>query len=369
MQPKIAIVCDWLVSRGGAERVTIALSDMFPHAPIYTSLYNARIFPELASRDVHTSFIQRIPFALKKHQFMLPLMPYAFESFDLSAYDIVISACHSAAKGIITKPRTLHICYCHTPMRYAWDNCHEYFERYGIPAALRSSAKRMLSDIRLWDRLAADRVDKYIANSSLVSCRIKKYYRRDSKIIYPPVDIGRFRGVQLPKTRNYFLAVGRLIPYKRFDLLVDASNELGIPLIIAGTGKELDSLKKRAGRFVTFTGHIKDEELGHLYAGARALLFPQEEDFGITPLEAMACGTPVIAYSRGGALETINPGITGLFFEQQAVESLKKALLEFEAFKWDRATIRAHAAKFDRPIFERSIKEFIEEEWGKWTQG
>lgn len=366
LSPRIAIVCDWLVSRGGAERVISAISDMFPHAPIYTALCDARIFPEFNERKIITSFIQKLPFALKKHAFYLPMMPYAFEQFDLSKFDIVISSCHSCAKGIITKPRTLHVCYCHSPMRYVWDNCHEYFEQYGIPAPLQNRAKKMLHELRMWDWLAAQRVDAYIANSIHVQKRIRKYYRKESIVIYPPVESEKFKLSE--KQGQYFLAVGRLTPYKRFDLLVETFNEMKLPLVIVGTGKEEKLLKKKAGRFITFLGAISDNELNEVYQKAIALIFPQTEDFGITPLEAMCCGKPVIAFGEGGSLETVATGKTGLFFSEQKTESLKKAILEFGAMKWDAAAIRRHAEQFDRKIFENKMKQYIEEKWGIWKK-
>ncbi|MEK7523687.1 MAG: glycosyltransferase [Patescibacteria group bacterium] len=368
MKPKVAIVCDWLVSRGGAERVILAMSNMFPQAPIYTTVYDGRNLPEFSEREVITSFIQKLPLALKKYPMYLPLMPYAFEQFDFSEFDIVISSCHSCSKGIITKPRTLHICYCHSPMRYAWDSCHQYFEQYGVPAPLQPSAKKMLHELRLWDRLAAERVDFYIANSNHVKQRITKYYRKDSEVIYPPVETEKFLGQQKNAEGQYYLAVGRLTPYKRFDLLVETFNDLKLPLVIVGTGKEEEKLKKRAGRFITFLGTVSDTQLQEIYSKAIALVFPQTEDFGITPLEAMSCGRPVIAFEDGGALETVVPGKTGLFFSEQNLESLKKTILEFTGMKWNYAQIRKHAEQFDRQVFERKLRQFIDEKWEIWQK-
>lgn len=364
MKLRVAIVCDWLVSRGGAERVITTMSDMFPEAPIFTSIFDKRKFPELDGREVHTSFIQKLPLARTKHFIYLPLMPYAFEQFDLSTFDIVISSSHSCAKGVITKPRTLHICYCHSPMRYAWDSCHEYFEQYGIPPLLKLKAKKMLHELRLWDRLAAERVDAYITNSEHVKQRIWKYYRKPAIVIHPPVETERFT-LGNSASGQYYLAVGRLTPYKRFDLLVKTFNEMKLPLIIAGTGKEEAKLKKMAGRFITLLGAVPDNELREIYQKSIALVFPQVEDFGITPLEAMSSGKPVIAYAGGGALETVIPGKTGLFFTEQTVECLKKTLIEFLALKWDREEIHTHAESFSRKIFEEKLDRFISEEWGR----
>ena len=366
MKPRVAIVCDWLVSRGGAERVISAISDMFPHAPIYTAIYNQKNFPEFSEKQVITSFIQRLPFSTKKHYLYLPLMPYAFEQFDFSNFDIVISSSHSCSKGIITKPQTLHICYCHSPMMYAWDSCHQYFEQYGIPSLLKTTARKFLHEIRMWDRLAAERVDFFIANSTHVKNRIKKYYRKDSDVIYPPIETQKFNISS--KEGTYFLAVGRLTSYKRFDLLVEVFNDLKIPLVIVGSGREENRLKKMAGRFITFLGNIPDYELNEIYQKSIALVFPQAEDFGIIPLEAMSCGKPVIALSEGGALETVIPGSTGLFFTEQTKEALKKTVLEFSALKWNRQEIRAHAEKFDKHVFESNLKRFIDEKWTFWKR-
>lgn len=342
----------------------LAISDMFPHAPIYTSIYDKKYLPEFRNREVITSFIQKLPLSSKKHALYLPLMPYAFEQFDLSKFDIVISSCHSCAKGIITKPKTLHICYCHSPMRYVWDSCHEYIDQYGIPAPLKGMAKAKLHEMRMWDRLAAERVDAFIANSKHVQKRISKYYRKDSTVIYPPVDTQKF---ELSKREGqYFLAVGRLTTYKRFDLLVETFNDLKLPLIVVGTGKDEKKLRKMAGRFTTFLGNIPDDELNEVYQKAMALVFPQTEDLGITPLEAMSCGRPVIAFADGGALETVIPGKTGLFFQAQTRDSLKKSILEFGALKWDREEIRKHAQRFSREVFEHNLREFMEDRWGKW---
>lgn len=339
---------------------------MFPRAPIYTAIYNKKRLPEFADKEIITSFIQRLPFSQTKHYAYLPLMPYAFENFDLSKFDIIISSSHSCAKGIITKPQTLHICYCHSPMRYAWDSCHEYFEQFGVPALLRGKAKKILHELRIWDRLAAERVDSFIANSEHVKKRIWKYYKKDSTVIYPPVETKMFSIKKSAFSEQYFLAVGRLTAYKRFDLLVDVFNDLKLPLVIVGTGKQEKNLKKRAGRFVTLLGTIPDHELSEIYSRAKALIFPQTEDFGIIPLEAMACGKPVIAFAQGGALETVVPGKTGLFFYEQTHDAVKKAVLEFEAMKWDSLTIRQHAEKFDRKIFEENLKKIIIEKWTQW---
>lgn len=368
--PKIAIVCDWLIARGGAERVIIALSQIFPQAPLYTTIYDEASFPEFKNKTVITSFLNKMPFARRKHSLYLPFMPYAFEQFDLSEFDIVISSCHSCSKGIITKPSTLHICYCHSPMRYVWDGCHEYVAQYGIPKLLQGSARRLLHKIRLWDRLAADRVDRYIANSKHVQARIEKYYRRPSEVIYPPVDTDFFTLAEKKEHEgHYYLAVGRLTTYKKFDLIVECFNELKLPLVIVGTGKDEAMLRKKAGRFITFLGKISNEELREVYQKAKALIFPQVEDFGITPLEAMSCGRPVIAFGNGGALETVVEGTTGIFFKEQSVAGLKKAILESSKIQWNHDAIRKHALTFSQAHFAERLKAYVEKSWHTWKQG
>ncbi len=275
-------------------------------------------------------------------------------------------ASHSASKGIVTKPRTMHICYCHSPMRYVWDNCHEYIEQYGLPKIFKGRAKKMLHNIRMWDRLAADRVDFFIANSEFVRKRIKKYYRTDAAVIHPPVDTRHFTPSEGPG--KYFVAVGRLTAYKKFDLLISVFNKLRLPLRIIGKGREEQKLKEMAGSTIEFLHDVDDETLRGIYQEAKALVFPQVEDFGIAPVEAMSCGRPVIAYAEGGALETVIPGETGVFFEEQKEEALEKAVLNFQKHKWDPKRIRKAAEKFDTSAFQRKMTDFILEKWGYWQE-
>lgn len=366
MKPRIAIVCDWLINRGGAERVITKLHELFPNAPIYTALFDPERLPGFEKTVVFTSFLQKIPYSRKKHYLFLPLMPYAFEQFDFSKFDIIISSCHSASKGIITKPRVMHVCYCHSPMRYAWDNCHEYMEQYGIPKFAQAKAKKLIHEIRMWDRLAADRVDFFIANSEHVQKRIQKYYRRDATVIYPPVDTEHFTISEMPG--KYFLAVGRLTPYKRFDLLVTVFNKLRLPLRIIGMGRDEKKLKKMAGPTIEFLHDVDDTTLRAIYQEAKALLFPQVEDFGIAPIETMSSGRPVIAYSGGGVLETVIPGETGILFHEQTQESLEKALQSFQKHRWDPLKIRKVAQQFDSKVFSRNFLEFLQEKWGWWQK-
>ncbi len=336
MDIRIALVHEWLTSVAGSERVLLALHDLYPQAPIYTSVYAPEKFPMLAGADVRPSFLQKVPGAVKKHQAFPWLRTVAFERFDLSEYDVVISSCHAESKGVITRPETMHLCYCYTPIRYYWSGYTHYLAnpRYGVlNPVVKLVMPYMMNYLRLWDRCAADRVDLFVAISEYVALRIRKYYRREAGVIYPPVNTSAFH--VSPSPDDYFLMVGRLIPYKRADLVVEAFNRLGLKLKIAGEGTELESLKSRARPNIEFLGRVPDSELPELYSRCKAFIFPQEEDFGITPLEAMASGRPVIAYRAGGAMETVVEGETGIFFDRQDEASLIEAVRSFEAESFD----------------------------------
>lgn len=363
---KVAIVHDWLPYMGGAERIILVLHKLFPQAPIYTLIYNKERMPvEFHQMDIRTSFIQKLPFGKTKYPNYLPLFPTAVEQFDLSEYDVVFSSSTSVAKGVITGARTLHICYCNTPMRYAWDFYHEYL---GATGGLKKKLIPWLMNyIRMWDKLAADRVDYYIANSSNVARRILKHYRRDSAVIHPPVEASFYQPSETDG--DYFLVVSRLVSYKRVDLAIEACNRLGLPLKVVGEGPELGKLKELAGPTVKLLGRVSDEETKRYYSQCRAFLFPGEEDFGITPLEAQASGRPVLAYGRGGALETVIDGQTGLFFPEQTVESLVDALQRFEQLEFDPKRIRQHALEWDTEIFAQKIKTFVDEKYHQFQQG
>lgn len=363
---KVAIVHDWLTIYGGSESIVRILHEFFPEAPIYTTVYDRKNMPEdFAGMDIRPSFLQHYPFAKKKYTTYLPFMPRAFESFDLSEYDLVISSNTSCSKGVITGADTLHICYCNTPMRYGWDFYHEYIKDKGRLGKFVISC--MMKKIRLWDRLSADRVDAFIANSGNVARRIQKHYRRDSKVIYPPVRTHMFRKGEGPK--DYYLAVSRLVPYKRIDLLVEAFSENGLPLKIIGAGSQAKELKKKAAPNIQFLGRLEDEMVLKYMQGCRAFLFPGEEDFGITPIEAQACGRPVIAYGKGGALETVEAGKTGLFFAEQTKEAVKEAVSRFETMEFDSGYIAAHAEKFSEERFRKELKDYIFEEYRKFQEG
>ena len=356
---RVALIHDYLNQYGGAERVLECFTEIFPSAPIFTLIHNPKkIGNAFSDKEIHTSFLQKIPLAKPYHRIFPPLMPMAVEKFDLSDYDLVLSDSASFAKGVITKPETLHICYCHTPTRYAWDDSHKYIKEFAIPKALKFFIPLFMNYIRLWDREAAYRVDKFICNSKFVAQRIKKYYKRQAIVIHPPVYTKRF--VLGDRMSNYFLMVGRLLVYKRFDIAIEAFNKLELPLKIIGDGPERKKLQKIAKWNIEFLGEVKDDDLVKYYQNCQALIFPQEEDFGIVALEAMACGKPVIAYQGGGALESIKQGKTGIFFNEQKVDSLVRAVKNFNPLKFNPKTIRTHALKFDKEIFKNKIKELIE---------
>ena len=357
---KVALVHDYLNQMGGAERVVMAFHEIFPDAPIYTSIYDPqRVDPAFQKMDIRTSFMQKFPLVTKHHQPYLPFYPFAMESLDLRGYDLVLSSSSAFAKGVITRPETMHICYCHTPMRWCW-NYDEYVEREQLGKIARSILPFFITGLRTWDQSSSMRVDHFIANSPVVAERIRKYYRRDAVVIPPPVDASRFSFDPTAQPEDYFLIVSRLIPYKRIDLAIAACNKLQLPLIIIGNGRDLERLKKMAGPTIRFLGRLSDEEVLYYYAHCRALLFPGEEDFGITPLEAQASGRPVIAYGAGGALASVIDGVTGVFFKEQTVESLASILEAFDEHKFDPQTMRNHALEFDMPRFHRRILQFIQ---------
>jgi glycosyltransferase involved in cell wall biosynthesis len=303
--------------------------------------------------------MQKLPLVTKHHQPYLPFYPFAMESLDLRGYDLVLSSSSAFGKGVITRPETTHICYCHTPMRWCW-NYDEYVEREHLGKLARRVLPLLITGLRVWDQSSSMRVDHFIANSPVVAERIQKYYRRDAVVIPPPVEAQRFTFDPETQVEEYFLIVSRLIPYKRLDIAIEACNKLQLPLVIVGSGRDLDRLKKMAGPTVRFMGRLSDEDVLYYYAHCRALLFPGEEDFGITPLEAQASGRPVIAYGAGGALASVVDGITGVFFQKQTVESLTVALASFDEHKYDPQVIRNHALEFDTPRFHRRILQFIE---------
>ena len=355
---RVALVHDYLNQMGGAEKVLLSLHELFPQAPIYTSIYDARrVDKRFRSMDIRTSFMQRLPFVKRHHQPFLPLYPYAFERLDLRAYDLVISDSSAFAKGIVTRPEALHISYCHTPMRWAW-SYEDYVERERIGRIGRLILPMFITWLRNWDYATAGRVDYFIANSPAVAARIAKYYRREAAFIPPPVDTSRY--YISPQHDDYFLVVSRLIPYKRIDLAVKAFTLLGLPLHVIGEGRDERRLKRMAGKNVQFLGRLSDDEVRQQMSRCRAFIFPGEDDFGITPVEVQACGRPVIAYGAGGALATVVEGSTGLFFNNQTPESLADVVADFRDEYFDPHAIRRHAEEFDTQRFLRRFSQFVE---------
>ncbi len=356
---KTALVHDWLNQIGGAEDVLESLVGLYPSAPVYTSLYWRDKMPaQWQSWDIRASFIDRLPFARKRQQIYFPLYPFAFERFDFREYDLVISNKSGFDHGIITGPETLHICYCLTPTRYVW-RYQQYAEQEHLGWLTRKVLPPFLTFLRQWDRLAADRVDHFVAISGEVRRRIAKIYRRDSTIIYPPVDTSRFAPSN--EVEDYYLMVGRLVPYRRIDLLIEAFNQMDRPLYIAGNGRDRERLEALAGPNIKFLGYVPDADLPDLMARSRAFMWPGEEDFGIAPLEAMAAGRPVIAYAAGGALDTVIPGQTGAFFKEQSVESIIEAVESFDPDSVDTTFLRNHAERFDTAVFNQKITTFVEQ--------
>jgi len=369
---KVALVHDFLNQYGGAERVLSVLHEIFPEAPIYTMLYDPKkMRGKFKSADIRPSFLQKFPkFLKKRHKYMLPFMPTAPETFNLRDFDLVISSSSAFAKGIIVKPKTIHICYCHSPMRYAWDWNEKYLSEQGLGSGRKIFARLLLNYVRTWDKAAADRPDFFIANSLSTATRIKKYYRRESVVVYPPVEIGSVEvGPQSQEesgstsTRDFFLVVSRLSPYKKVEVAIEAMNKLDLPLVVIGEGeaKYVKYLKSIAGPKTKFLGWKSDENVKKYFSSCRSFLFPGEDDFGIAPVEAMSFGKPVIALRRGGATETIVEGETGEFFDEPMIEVLADAVRRFQENekKYNPAKIKAQAEKFSKEKFVENIKRAI----------
>ncbi len=357
---RVALIHDHLAQDGGAEKVLRVLADMYPSAPIYTLLAE----PEMAkvfNGRVETSIIQKLPGGIKHYQWYMPFMPMAVEFFDLGSFDLVISDASAFAKGVITGTDTLHVCYCHTPTRYVWDYTHQYIEELPYNKYFKKVISLILNYIRLWDRQAADRVDFFIANSKTVQARIKKYYKRDSIVIYPPVEVDKYSVRNAPG--EYFLIGGRLAKYKRTDIVVEAFRDLGLPLKVFGDGVDLERLRGIANGapHIQFLGRVSETEKVRLFENCKAFINPQEEDFGITVVEAMAAGRPVIAYKKGGATETIEDGRTGLFFEKQTAEAVKESVNRFTAMDFDAKYIREHAEQYSVEKYKKNMEEAIKE--------
>ncbi len=358
---KLALVADWLTTFGGAEHVLEELHALWPDAPIHTSVARPEALGPLKDADIRVTRLQRLYRLTGKHQLLLPFLPRAMESIDLRGYDVVLSSSHAVGKGVIPPPAATHVCYCHTPMRYAWEMEAQYLDDFGVPGFLRSRARALLSRLRRWDLSTAKRVDAFIANSRETQERIARIYGRASVVANPPVN-DRFLAAPLsPRGRRKgYLAIGRLVPYKRFDLLVEWANATKSDLTIAGRGQEEKRLRAMAGPTVRFAGFVADRDLPSLYGGAEALLFPAHEDAGIVPLEAQASGTPVIAYGRGGARDSVEDGKTGVFFAEQTVASVTDAVRRFEGTTFDPATVRRWAERFSSARFRETVRDVME---------
>ncbi len=369
---RVAIVHYWFVCRRGGERVVEALAEMFPQADLYSLVADRTVLgPTLQAHSLFTSFLQRIPGSRRRHRYLLPLYPLALEQFDLSDYDLVISSESGPAKGVITSTRACHICYCHSPMRYLWDMYHSYRSGKGMNPVLRAVFSLSAHYVRMWDLATASRVDHFVANSENVASRIRKHYRREAKVIHPPVTVSA--GYISQRIEDYYLVVGQMVDYKRLDLAIEACNRLKRPLRIIGDGEQYKALRRLAGPTVSFLGSLPDDAVRENYAHCRAVLFPGEEDFGIVPVEAHSFGRPVIAYGRGGVLETVagfyagdsfNPeSSTGVFFSEQSVDSLAEAIRLFESVEagFSPQFIRLQTERFDVSRFKAEMGAFIAE--------
>ncbi len=368
---KIALVHDYLIHQGGSENCVEALLEIFPQAVIYTCYFNKETMPaRWQTYDIRSSFLQKFALGGKNYQnrlqYFLPLMPLAYESLDLRDYDLVISSCHAYAKGVLTRVNTLHISYIHTPTRYLWDLYQDYLQDYSTNAFKKVLIPPILHYLRLWDFQAAQRPGQLVANSRYVARRIETYYRRAAVVINPPVDVDYFQPVAQPRA-DYYLITSRWVPYKRADLAIQAFNQLGLRLVVAGAGPELANLQALAGANIEFLPYQSRASLRDLLANCKALIFPGEEDFGILPVEAQACGRPVLAFGRGGAVETVKPGVTGLLFAQQTVASLVAAVQACEHISWDSRVIREHSEHFSRQRYQAELGALIRTSWQKFT--
>ncbi len=355
---KIALVQDWLYTIGGAEKVLEALLEIYPEADIFTLVDFLEKRDILKGKKPKTSFIQNLPFARKYFKHYLPLFPFAIEQFDFSGYDLVISSSYSVAKNILSTPSQIHISYCHSPIRYAWDMYHTYIKEHNIKGLKGLFIKYILHKIRIWDVVSSNRVDYFAANSVFVKKRIEKYYKRDSFVIHPFVDTEKFTFYE--KKEDFYLTASRLVPYKKTKLIVEAFNKNGKKLVVIGEGEELKEIKKIAKNNIEVLGYQKDDILISYMQRAKGFVYAALEDFGIVPLEAMACGTPVICYGKGGVTETVIDKKTGLYFFDQSIEAINNAILEFEKMEFDLKLISLHVQNFSKERFKEKFKSFID---------
>ena len=355
---KVALVHDYLNQAGGAERVVASLARMYPDAPIFTTLFDREVVGEpLASRDVRVSWMQRLPGWKRHFKAYLPLYPFGVRSFDLRGFDLVISSSSAWGKGVRVPASAVHVCYCHTPMRWAW-SFDDYVSRSELHVAERMAARVVMSPLRAWDVSTAQGVDRFVANSTMVAERIRTCYGRDSDIVFPPIDVGRFRS-DMPRG-DFLLVVSRLNSYKRIDLAVRACTTLGLPLIVAGDGPDRPALEALAGPSVRFVGRLPDSEVTRLFEECAAFILPGMEDFGLTPLEANAAGAPVVAFGFGGALDTVIDGTTGVLFGEPTPASLGQAIAQVRARTWPAHVLRAHAERFAEPVFHAGMRAAVD---------
>jgi glycosyltransferase involved in cell wall biosynthesis len=358
---RVAVVHDWLTGMRGGEKVLEAIVGLFPQAELYTLVHRrGSVSPVIEDRRVHRSVVDALPLSASRYREYLPLFPFAVEQFGFDRFDLVISSSHCAARSVVVPGRTAHVCYCHSPMRYAWDQFEAYFgeARVGRPAS--AVLRRVMAWLARWDRATAGRVDRYVANSQYVAGRIGRYYNRVANVVYPPVDTG-FYTPDAARPRTHYLIVSALVPYKRVELAVDACRQLGRPLIVAGDGPDRARLERRGDTSVTFTGALSAEAIRDLYRGAHAVLLPGEEDFGIVPVEAQACGTPVIALGRGGALETVQDGATGVLVDDATPDAFAAAIQRAERVAWDAAVLRASAERFSHDAFTAGFTAVVDD--------
>jgi glycosyltransferase involved in cell wall biosynthesis len=357
---RLVIVADWLVTFGGAEHVLAEIAELYPDAPIVTTVARRGKLGPLKGRDIRTSWLQRWYERTGNHQVLLPWMPRAVEDCDLSGFDVILSSSHAVAKGIIPPAGAVHVCYCHTPARYAWEMEDDYLKDFRVPRIVQPAVRRQLKRLRRWDMTTAKRVDVFLANSTTTQERIRRIYARESTVLHPPVSDRFFSVRRSASPEGYFLAVGRMVPYKRFDLLIEAANREGWPLWLAGDGQDSARLRRLAGPSVRFLGHVPEDELPQLYADAEALLFPQVEDAGIVLREALACGTPCIALRSGGALDAVEDGVNGIFFDQQSVDALAAAIRDMQKRSWNRDAIRESVRQCSVQAFREQMTGAIE---------
>lgn len=364
----IALVQDWLVSMGGAEQVLLEMATLFPEAPVYTAIHHPQELPAaINALEIRASFLQDIPGARRRHRLFLPLMPLAFESFDLTDFDLILSSSHACAKGVIPGPHTCHLTYIHTPIRYAWDMLHTYFAQEQPSRFKRALMHPLLHYLRNWDLLSNTRIDAMACNSRFVQQRIRRYYGREATVIHPPVAIPPHPPER--QVEDFYLLISRAVPYKRLDLALEAFASNGKKLKVVGAGPDSAKLKAQAAKNIEFLGWVSRSELEQLYLSARGLIFPGLEDFGIVPVEAQAFGCPVLAFGQGGVRDSVRPGETGIFFDQQTESSLNQGLKRLESEHWEAERLYRHAQQFSQAQFQEKLQSFVAEHYAAFRAG